>query len=161
DFQAKNGLTADGIVGRNTLAKLDRLLPGAAAALPALPDGSWITHRFKIVMRSIAMPKIPEFQALDDTRRIYGQYGFRVDEGGGRRGVTNTDIMVYFVNDIQETDGSQLNGCAGHKPGEPAVVVSSTANKYDMAHEVGHVLLGPRFRPVHHPSSVNLMFEDL
>lgn len=195
-FQAKHGLVADGIVGRNTLSKLDHLFPAPAAPLPPLPADSWITHRFRIVMRSIAMPTIPEFQALDDTRRIYGMYGFRVDEGGGmslaldptqqltldvidgeclwdeeshdqqelfaagggRSGVTVTDIMVYFVNRIREPDGSVLNGCAGHKPGQPAVVVSSTADKYDMAHEIGHVLLGPRFSPVHHPSSVNLMF---
>jgi peptidoglycan hydrolase-like protein with peptidoglycan-binding domain len=195
-FQVKHGLSADGIVGTNTLAKLDKLLPAAGAALPPLPKDSWITHRFKLVLRSIAMPVIPEFRALEDARTVYGQYGFRVDEGagmslaltpdqqltlnvldgackwdqendeqrllfslaGGRQDVANTDIMVYYVNGIKKPDGSGLAGCAGHKPGSPAVVVAATAAKYDMAHEVGHVLLGPHFVPVHHSSSTNLMF---
>jgi hypothetical protein len=196
-FQSLHGLDTDGIVGKNTLAELDRLLPTAGSPLPAIPPDSWITHRFKIVFRSTAMPVIPEFQALEDTRRVYGMYGFRVDEsggmslamtpdqqltlsvidttcewnkqsdeqnqlfalGGGRSGVAATDIMVYYVNGIKDTsNGQALAGCAGHKPGTPAVVVAATAAKYDMAHEVGHVLLTPSFTPVHHPSSVNLMF---
>jgi hypothetical protein len=30
-----------------------------------------------------------------------------------------------------------------------------------MGHEIGHVLLGSAFAPVHHPSANNIMFEDL
>lgn len=40
EFQAKNTLGRDGIVGRNTMHKLDRLLPRAGAPLPALPPGT-------------------------------------------------------------------------------------------------------------------------
>jgi hypothetical protein len=194
-FQIRQGLAADGLVGRNTLARLDQLL-GAADPLPALPSGSWITHRFRVVFRSTTIPVTPEVQTLANARRVYSQYGFRVDEGpgmslamspneeltlnvldgaclwdqendeqrllfslgGGRQGVAATDIMVYYVNGIREPDGGTPDGCAGHKPGAPAVVVSADAEKYTMAHEVGHVLLTSRFVPVHHGSATNLMF---
>jgi hypothetical protein len=195
-FQARHGLATDGIAGRNTLARLDQLLPRAADPLPALPADSWVTHRFRVVFRSIAMPVIPEFQALENARAVYGRYGFRIDEGagmslalspdeeltvhvidgaclwdqenddqrllfslgGGRAGVGPTEIMVYYVNDVVEPDGRALNGCAGHRPGVPSVVVASVGSQWTMAHEVGHVLLGPRFDPVHHASLANLMF---
>jgi hypothetical protein len=196
-FQSRNGLVADGIVGRNTMGRLDRLLPRAGAALPALAADTWITHRFRIVFRSIAIPIIPEMQALAAARSVYERYGFRVDEGpgmslllspdealtlnvldgeclwdqehdeqellfsigGGRQGVAHTDIMVYYVNDIHEPDGSPIGGCAGHRPGAPAVVVRSAAARFSMAHEVCHVLLTSRFAPVHHASANNLMFD--
>ncbi|MBY0231064.1 MAG: peptidoglycan-binding protein [Gemmataceae bacterium] len=204
-FQRKHGLVQDGAPGQNTLAKMDQLLKSKAApALPPVPAESFLTHRFKVVFRSTVMPAIPEFVALEDTRRVYGLYGFRVDEsggmslalsptealelnvidgaclwdqesdeqaklfalGGGRRGVAPTDIMVYYVNRIVEPPekaggkGNPLAGCAGHKPGSPACVVAATAAKYDMAHEIGHVLVGSSFSPNHHPFKTNLMFEN-
>jgi peptidoglycan hydrolase-like protein with peptidoglycan-binding domain len=39
DFQIRYHLSADGVAGRNTMAKLDELLPGPAAPLPPLPSG--------------------------------------------------------------------------------------------------------------------------
>ncbi|MGE3806941.1 MAG: peptidoglycan-binding protein, partial [Gemmataceae bacterium] len=39
DFQRQQHLSSDGIAGRNTLAKLDELLPGPAPPLPPLPTG--------------------------------------------------------------------------------------------------------------------------
>jgi hypothetical protein len=79
--------------------------------------------------------------------------------GSGRAGVGNSDILVYYVNTIKQTDGSGLDGCAGHKPGAPACVVAASATKYAMAHEVGHNLLGSHFSPVHTESTNNLMFK--
>ena len=40
EFQGRNLLGKDGVVGRNTMRKLDRLLPLAGAPLPALPPGT-------------------------------------------------------------------------------------------------------------------------
>jgi len=66
-----------------------------------------------------------------------------------------TDIVVYFVNKFA-TPG--LLGCGGHLPGKPACIVASQAARYSTAHEVGHVLLGPGFSPVHDPNISNLMY---
>jgi hypothetical protein len=196
-FQAKHGLATDGMAGKNTLEKLDRLVPREIEILPDLPVGAFITHRFRIVFRSTAMPVVPEFTALEFARKVYGMYGFKVDEtggkslamspdqqltldvidttcdwdqesdeqtqlfalGGGRDGVSPSDIMVYYVNGIKQPDGKGLDGCAGHKPGGPAVCVAASGTKYAMAHEVCHVLLTSTFVPVHTPDKSNLMFE--
>jgi len=54
------------------------------------------------------------------------------------------DICVFFVGklwDTNENPGSEMFlGCGAHRRGYPACVVAANANKYDMAHEVGHVL---------------------
>lgn len=68
------------------------------------------------------------------------------------------DIHVYFVQEIRKTDGSRLNGCGGHLPGRPAVTIAASGTPWTLAHELGHVLLGPAFRPVHSNDRANLMF---
>jgi Putative peptidoglycan binding domain len=77
---------------------------------------------------------------------------------GGRQGVGDNDILVFYANQIKQNDGSTLNGCAGHEPGKPTVVVAATGSPWTLGHEVGHVLLGPDFRPVHTTDPKNLMF---
>lgn len=66
------------------------------------------------------------------------------------------EICVFFVGklwDSDETPGNEMFlGCGAHRPGSPACVVAANGSKYDMAHEVGHVLgLG------HDSTSGNLM----
>jgi peptidoglycan hydrolase-like protein with peptidoglycan-binding domain len=77
---------------------------------------------------------------------------------GGDQGVGPNDIRVFYANQIRQTDGSTLNGCAGHAPGRAAVVVASTGSPWTLGHEVGHVLLGSTFSPVHSTDPTNLMF---
>jgi peptidoglycan hydrolase-like protein with peptidoglycan-binding domain len=72
-----------------------------------------------------------------------------LDKLGGRDGVKPFDIVVYYANSITEKDGKKLNGCAGHLPNKPTVVVSATGTPWTLGHELGHVLLGPSFSPVH------------
>jgi peptidoglycan hydrolase-like protein with peptidoglycan-binding domain len=89
-------------------------------------------------------------QVSDDQRLLQGL--------GGRQGVGPNDILVYFATTLRQLDGSTLQGCAGHAPNRPAVMIASTAvDKTTMAHEVGHVLLGSSFTPVHVADSNNLM----
>jgi Putative peptidoglycan binding domain len=64
-----------------------------------------------------------------------------------------TDVLVYFVRSFQE----QLNGCGGHARGRPACTVAETGTRWTVAHELGHVLLGPGFAPVHVSDPRNLM----
>ncbi len=58
--------------------------------------------------------------------------------------VPKSDICVFFVKglwDPKETAGQEaFLGCGAYRPGSPACAVASDAGKYDMAHEVGHVL---------------------
>ncbi|GAC1420597.1 MAG: hypothetical protein NVSMB6_22310 [Burkholderiaceae bacterium] len=65
----------------------------------------------------------------------------------------NTDVLVYFVKSFKE----QLNGCGGHAKGRPACTVAQTGTRWTVAHELGHVLLGSSFAPVHVHDTRNLM----
>jgi len=181
EFQRKNGLSADGIAGRDTLAKLDALLN--------------FDRKVRLHFRSAAMPVVPEFTALDNAQKVYAQINVKLEfasglsmavtnedllrldasDGtchwnqasdelkllntlGGRQGVGLNDILVFYANRIKQNDGSTLNGCAGHDPGKPTVVVAATGSPWTLGHEVGHVLLGPSFSPVHATDPKNLMF---
>ncbi len=58
--------------------------------------------------------------------------------------VPGSDICVFFVGklwDPAEKPGQEMFlGCGAYRPGSPACAVAANAGKYDMAHEVGHVL---------------------
>lgn len=58
--------------------------------------------------------------------------------------VPASDICVFFVGqlwDPAEKPGDEMFlGCGAYRPGAPACAVAANAGKYDMAHEVGHVL---------------------
>ena len=72
---------------------------------------------------------------------------------GGR--VPATDIVVYYVNRFANAG---LLGCGGHLPGRPACILGSGAAQYSTAHEMGHVMLGSSFNPVHDAAISNLMY---
>jgi hypothetical protein len=152
-------------------------------------------RKINLVFRSVALPAVPEFTALQNAQDVYAKYAIKLEfvsglsmrmtshdllqldasDGtcqwnqasdeqkvlnsmGGRQGAGPRDVVVYYVNQIVQKDGSKLNGCAGHLPGAPTVVVSATGSPWTLGHELGHVLLGPRFVPVHATDSTNLMF---
>lgn len=58
--------------------------------------------------------------------------------------VPSTAICVFFVGELwdpAEKPGQEMFlGCGAYRPGSPACAVAANAGKYDMAHEVGHVL---------------------
>ena len=64
------------------------------------------------------------------------------------------EILVCYVSRF----ASGKLGCGGHAPNKPACIVTSIGSQWTTAHEVGHVLLGSAFRPVHETSTSNLMF---
>ncbi|MCO5093508.1 peptidoglycan-binding domain-containing protein [Bosea sp. (in: a-proteobacteria)] len=193
-FQARMGLTRDGIVGRDTMAKLDELLPTAGPPPKPLPPAK-MTHKINVHMRSIDNPTVPEFTQLKVMEEIYAQYLIRVDvltgqsvgltpgeqftlnivdgdckwdqvsdeqrllqNSGSNQGVGVNDIVVYFATVLREKNGETLQGCAGHAPTRPAVMIAASAtDKTTMAHEVCHVLLSSSFTPVHVGEDANLM----
>lgn len=61
------------------------------------------------------------------------------------------DIIVYVVGSIHDVDG-----CAGHAPGKPAVTIAAYSYRWVLAHEIGHVLLTKDFLPTHwgHPDNL-------
>ncbi|MEM7318141.1 MAG: hypothetical protein AAF408_03870 [Pseudomonadota bacterium] len=64
-------------------------------------------------------------------------------------------IGVFYVNRFKE---ASLLGCGGHMKKRPACFVAAAAGQWDLAHEVGHVLLTSNYSPVHHASTDNLMY---
>jgi hypothetical protein len=65
-----------------------------------------------------------------------------------------TDILVCYVGRFAEN----ILGCGGHAVNRPACIVAAAGGPFTTAHEIGHVLLGSSFSPVHETSSNNLMF---
>lgn len=150
----------------------------------------------RLHFRSVAMPKVSEFTALENAQRVYDSIGVKLEYAsgmsmavgvfemmmldasdgtcnwnqasdeqrflnnlGGRVGAGPGDVVVYYVNHIKEKDGKTLAGCAGHEPNRPTVVVSASGSPWTLGHELGHVLLGPAFKPVHMAGDPkNLMF---
>ena len=56
---------------------------------------------------------------------------FDIREGAGAH-----DIVVYF---LEETIPASL-GCAAHPASRPALIITQLANRWTLAHELGHVL---------------------
>jgi len=173
-YQRSRHITDDGEVGRTTMRHLDAAFTGHA-------------HRVRLHFRSIALANVPFEQSFRNARTVYGQYGIdfqfssgeslhltpaqtalfdRIDQdcrwtlSSGeydqlhRLGSPspNNDVKVYFVRRMRG-----VLGCGGHAPNRPAATVAAAAWRWDMGHEVGHVLLGSAFRPVHAPHARNLM----
>jgi hypothetical protein len=53
-----------------------------------------------------------------------------------RNNVGANDIVIYFVRSTVPP----LNGCSAFPAGEPGSVVTQTASRWTLGHEVGHVL---------------------
>jgi Putative peptidoglycan binding domain len=175
EFQARNGLKDDGVLGHRTLQALARRLPG-------------YQHHVRLHYRSIALPKVSFERSLLDAQVIFGQYGIKVDYGSGESMLLtpaqmrlfdridndcewtlstgeynelhslgtrapDNEILVYQVKALK----AGLLGCGGHAVNRPAVTVAAHASRWDTAHEVGHVLLGSGFSPVHVNDRRNLM----
>ena len=89
-------------------------------------------------------------QVSDEQRLLQGS--------GSQQGVGVNDITAYFATVLREKNGNSLQGCAGHAPNRPAVMIAASAvDKTTLAHEVCHVLLSSAFTPVHEADSKNLM----
>ena len=70
-----------------------------------------------------------------------------------RNNVNGNDLAIYFVRSTVPP----LNGCAAHPSGRPGAVVVSTASKWTLGHEIGHVLGLPHCDSATTPSFDRLM----
>jgi hypothetical protein len=97
-------------------------------------------NRFNIVRQDCAWQlDSGEFADLE-------QLGDRIPSG---------DIGVFIVNQFQQIN---VLGCGGHAATRPACAVTHNCSRWDVSHEVCHVLLTPAFVPVHTASRQNLMY---
>jgi hypothetical protein len=83
-----------------------------------------------------------------------GEY-YDLQQLGGQ--VPSDEILVFYV---QRFSSASLLGCGGHIPGKPACTVAAAGSQWSTAHEVGHVLLGSSFSPVHSTDTTNLMYSS-
>lgn len=176
-FQGDHGLVQDGVIGRNTMAALDRACAG-------------YLHNVILHFRSLSLTNVPFPRLLQNCQLVYGQYAIEVKFGSGvslglspaeeqtfaRVGgecewlitsgemnrlhakgpsVPPNEIKVYYVRRFVSNN---LLGCGGHAENRPACTVAATASQWDTAHEVCHVLLTSGFQPVHIQDRRNLMF---
>ncbi len=175
-FQKRNRLIEDGIIGKKTLEALDR-------------QSATFNHRVRLHFRSINLTRVPFSKILESTERVYAQYGVKIEMASGQSlllteeqtkkfftvtgsctwvissgeyyelhslggRVTSTEILIYYVNRFSK---ATLLGCGGHAANRPAATLAANASRWDTAHEVGHVLLTSGFTPVHSTSLRNLM----
>lgn len=175
-FQRSRGISQDGVVGRDTMHQLDAAFPRPS-------------HRVRAHFRSLALTNVPFELTLRNAQTVYGQYGIdfqfasgmsllltpaqtalfdRIDQSCNWTLTTgeynqlhnlgsptpNSEVKVYFVRQMRG-----VLGCGGHAPNRPAATVAQAAWRWDMGHEVGHVLLTSAFSPVHAPHFRNLMNE--
>jgi hypothetical protein len=72
-------------------------------------------------------------------------------------GIPRSEILVCYISRFSTGN----TGCGGHAVSQPACIVASAGSQWTTAHEVGHVLLGSGFRPVHETSRSNLMYPTI
>ena len=170
-----NTLKPDGIIGAKTLRELDRRIGGFTHHVGLHFRAIALTKvTFNLILSS-AMAVYAQygiridmmngesllFTAADQTRLEKVNQDCKWDLSAGEfndlhsRGspAPGPDVLVYFVKSFKE----QLNGCGGHAKGRPACTVAETGTRWTVAHELGHVLLGSGFAPVHVNDSRNLM----
>jgi hypothetical protein len=82
-----------------------------------------------------------------------GEY-YDLQQLGGQ--VPSDEILVFYV---QRFSSASQTGCGGYTPGRPACTVASFGSQWTTAHEVGHVLLGSSFSPVHSEDDENLLYK--
>ena len=93
EFQTKHALMSDGIAGRDTLHKLDTLLP-TAKPLPPLPGAGKFAHKIRVHLRSISMPKVDEFTQLALAQKIYKQFSIDFEMASGMSLMLTDDEQI-------------------------------------------------------------------
>lgn len=177
-FQRQAGLAVDGIVGPMTRAALGLADDGRAfthrvllhfrsISLTDVPFERILSHTQAVYAPYGIKIEFGSGSSLllspeDQTRltQVDGSCEWEITGGeyadlqrlGGA--TPSNGILVYYIDRFSEP----LNGCGGHMPNRPACIVARAGTQYCTAHEVGHVLLGSTFAPVHiDDASNNLM----
>lgn len=168
-------LAADGVVGMNTMRELDRRfnrfthrvgLHFRSIALTTVPfhrmlestQSVYAQYGIRIDMmngESLALSSGDQarLEQVDQECNWELSSGEFNDLHSRGTPAPSTDILVYFIRSFSP----QLNGCGGHAVNRPACTVAETGTQWTVAHEIGHVMLGQNFAPVHVNDTRNLM----
>lgn len=141
EFQRKHTLGIDGVTGRDTMAKLDALLPTPGKPLPPLPAKGSFTHRVRLHLRTINVPKVSEFTQLDVMKKVYAQYSIDVEMASGMSlALTDEEQLKLTIVDgqckwDQLSDDQRLlqslGGRQGVGPTDILVYFATTLKKLD------------------------------
>lgn len=176
-FQRDNRLKDDGVVGRNTMGALDRrvgryqhrvrlhfrsiaLTDVAFSRILADTETVYGQYGIKVEFASgeslgLTPEQMELFEQIDQECNWELNDGeFNMLHGLGTAAPPN-EVLVYYVRAFGEAN---LLGCGGHARNRPALTVAARASRWDTAHELGHVLLGSAFSPVHTNDQRNLMY---
>lgn len=176
-FQRDNRLKDDGVVGRNTMSALDRrvgryqhrvrlhfrsiaLTDVAFSRILADTETVYGQYGIKVEFASgeslgLTPEQMELFEQIDQECNWELNDGeFNMLHGLGTAAPPN-EVLVYYVRAFGEAN---LLGCGGHARNRPALTVAARASRWDTAHELGHVLLGSAFSPVHTNDQRNLMY---
>lgn len=174
-FQKSAGLSDDGVIGPKTMAELDRRIGGfkhrvglhfRSISLTAVPFNTilastqsvYAQYGIRIDMMNgesllFSAQDQAKFEEVDqqcDWDLSVGEFNELHSRGSP---AARTDVLVYFVKSFKE----QLKGCGGHTKDRPACTVAESGTRWTVAHELGHVMLGSGFSPVHVTDTRNLM----
>ncbi len=171
------GLTPDGVVGQSTMRELDKKfsklthrvnLHFRSLSLSDVPfdrllgSAAQVYAQYGIEARFASGQSLGLSQAEQNRFNVVGQNcNWQMDSGEFAElyklgtPVPANDVAVFIVNSFQETN---VLGCGGHATNRPACAVTHDCSRWDMAHEVCHVLLTSTFAPAHTVSPRNLMF---
>lgn len=79
------------------------------------------------------------------------------------------EVTAFFIQKMEDIIGAELRGCATYqythpvnKNRLPLLIVSQVVPLCTqiLAHELGHLLLGPNFSPAHSEDPMNIMYPD-
>ena len=171
------GLNADGVVGQHTMGALDDKFPSfthrinlhfRALSLTDVPFDRMMSStervyaQYGIEARFASGASLALSEADQNRFNIIKQNCDWVMDSGEFFELQQmgpsfplTDIGVFIVNKFQQTE---VLGCGGHSTNEPACTVTHDCRRWDVAHELCHVLLTSAFVPAHTSDTRNLMF---
>lgn len=177
-FQKNSGLVVDGIVGPRTKAALGMPDTGKkfthrvrlnfrSISLTNVPFNSILAHTQTVyaphgikIEFAGGMSLGLDAAAAQQLVQIDGTCTWKITDGEFASllrlgpGIPATDVGVFYVDRFSQP----INGCGGHMANKPACIVAKTGTRYSTAHEIGHVLLGSSFVPVHVNDVKNLMY---
>jgi len=176
-FQKASRLKDDGVVGKKTMDELDRRFPRnghrvrlhfRAIALTTVPFNQIMSDTETVygqygIKAEFASGESLGLSAADMAMfdRIDQECDWDLDDGefndlqGRGSPAPANEVLVFYVNKLKDN----LTGCGGHAKQRPACTVAGSASRWSTAHELGHVLLGSDFSPVHVVGDKrNLMF---
>ena len=174
--QGVPGLTVDGVVGQQTLRALDQRIGGfrnrvrlhfRSIALTNVPFERSLANAEAVYAQYGIRIEFGSGESIGlspDQRTIFDRIDqecdwdlsageFHMLQGLGSP-APSSDILVFHVSSFADAN---VLGCGGHAANRPACTITASALAWDTAHEVGHVLLGSSFNPVHVPNRKNLM----